>query len=496
MRKNLLFGIIFSICCLVTACGKTSDVSMNTDSKLKWLLPANIEEISKVEEELVEQELGKFFEDMNIEIDLCFVDEKSYVEQITKILQTDQDWDIMFLNQELNQVMRNETKKFFAPITEILQTEQAQLYEAIPEYAWDVMTVNKEIFAIPNRHLWAAQEGYYVRADYFNEYGKGLKTNNMNSFDRIEDFLKKVTYNEACIGTYIPENQWSNELLSHEFYFSGDLETLGVIREGQENYIVENMFETPEFEAYCHRMRNWYKDGYIREDSAIRDANTVVIAQDRENGLFAMEPVRSIMPEMESAEYAFEPLPISEIVISPNNVSEYATAFSVNSEHLSEAMAVTDRIYHDEKIYNTILYGIEGKHYEKVSDRQIKKIEDSGYGPNDAGALDATVLGNQYLSYVMEEEAYDRWEKLENWEKEANVPATMGFVFRTANVSDEIRNVSAIIASDLRLLETGCVDVNTFLPEFQAKLQDAGANRIIAEYQVQLTRWINNKSEY
>lgn len=37
MRKKLLFGIIFSICCLVTACGKTSDVSVNTDQKLKWL---------------------------------------------------------------------------------------------------------------------------------------------------------------------------------------------------------------------------------------------------------------------------------------------------------------------------------------------------------------------------------------------------------------------------------------------------------------------------
>ena len=139
---------------------------------------------------------------------------------------------------------------------------------------------------------------------------------------------------------------------------------------------------------------------------------------------------------------------------------------------------------------------IINKIFGTYSDRQIKKIEDSGYGTNDAGAVDSTVLGNQYLSYVMEVEAYDRWEKLESWQKEAKIPETMGFVFRTANVSDEIRNVSAIIASDLRLLETGCVDVNTFLPEFQAKLQDAGANRIIAEYQVQLTRWINNKSEY
>lgn len=236
MRKKLLFSIIFSICCLVTACGKTDDVSMNTDSKLKWLLPARVETIFQAEEELVEQELDKFFEDLNIEIDLCFVDEKSYVEQITKILQTDQDWDIMFLNQELNQVMRNETKKFFAPLTDILQTERAQFFDSIPEYAWDVMTVNKEIFAIPNRHLWAVQEGYYVRADYFNGYGKGLSTNTVNSFDQIGSFLKKVTYNENCIGTYIPENQWTNELLSHGFYFSRDLETLGVIREGQGNW--------------------------------------------------------------------------------------------------------------------------------------------------------------------------------------------------------------------------------------------------------------------
>ncbi len=503
MGKKLLLSILLFICCFGVACGKNDGTGTNADLKLKWLLPADIETISKSEEELVEQELTKFFEDMKIEIDLSFVDKDNYVEQITKILQTDQAWDIIFLNQELNQVMRNETKKFFAPITELLNTENTQLYDAIPKFAWDVMTVNKEVYAVPNRHLWAVQEGYYARADYLSEYGKGLKSERIATFDQIGDFLHEVTNQEKCIGTFIPQNQWEKELLSNGFYFSGNIEELGVIRENSEVFFVENMFETTEFENYCHRMRNWYKEEFIRQDSAVRDANTAVISQDKSNGLFALEAIDYITPEMEKqveAEYgetySFEALPTSEIIISPNKVAEYSTAFSVNSEHLAEAMHVVENIYHNEELYNLILYGIEGKHYEKVNDRQIRKIPNSGYGSNYAGAVESCVLGNQYLSFVMENEVYNKWEIMQSWEQEAKLPETMGFFFRTTNVFDDIRNVSAILDSELRLLETGSVDVDTFLPEFLNKLKEAGADRIIAEYQIQLTRWINNKSEH
>ena len=503
MSKKLLFFILLCIGCFCTACGKKVDAGNEADLKLKWLLPAETEEIDKKQEELVEQELGKFFEDVPVQIDLCFVNQETYVEQITKILQTEQDWDLMFLDQELNQVMRNETKKFFAPVTDLLMAEYPQLYEAIPEYAWDVMTVNKEIYAIPNRHCWAGQEGYYVREDYLNAYGKGLKADKVSEFYQIDTFLENVTGQEEGIGTYIPENRWQQELLSHGFYFSGGLETLGVVRKTADGYVAENMFETAEFEEYCQRMRNWYLEGYIREDSVVRDTNEAVILQDQKNGLFALEPAEDFEPRIHAkleeaygGAYTFEVIPTSEVMILPNKVTEYSTAFNANSEHLSEALAVVEKLCENQEMYNLILYGIEGKHYEKVNDRQIRKIADSGYGPDDGAAVGSYALGNQYLSYLMEEEAYDQWESMEVWEAKAKLPETMGFYFRTTNVSDEIRNVSAIIESELRLLETGSVDVDTFLPEFQGKLREAGAYRIMTEYQSQLTRWINNKSEY
>ena len=112
MGKKLLFGILLCICCFNAACGKNDDQADDGNLKLKWLLPAEIEYISKSEEELIEREIGKFFEDKDIEVDLSFVDQDTYVEQVTKILQTEQSWDMLFLNQDLNQVMRNETKKF------------------------------------------------------------------------------------------------------------------------------------------------------------------------------------------------------------------------------------------------------------------------------------------------------------------------------------------------------------------------------------------------
>ena len=502
MRKKILLGILLCACWMLTACGQFEKLGNEADVKIKWLLPAREEHILESEETLVEQELRKALMDQNIEIDLCFVNEEEYASQVMKMLQSEESWDVMFLDEELNQLMRSETKKYFAPLTELLTGEYSSLYTAMPEYVWDIMKVNKEIYAIPNKHCWAVQEGYYIRADYLTSYGKMFRDGKIASFYDIERFLEKVTDAKDCVGTYIPTDQWAKELLSNGFYFTGNLETLGVVKETGAGYVVENMFETEEFEAYCYRMRNWFLEGYIRRDSAVRDSNEDVIAQEKEKGLFALEPAEYLMPGVEKSVevsygnvYAFDPIPTSETVILPNKVAEYATALNVASEHVEEAMAVVNLIYQDKDLYNTILYGIEDVHYEKINDRQIKKIANSGYGPDNAGALDSYVLGNQYFSYVLEDDSYDKWERMEAWEEKAEVPETMGFFFRTTLISDEIRNVSAILNSDLRLLETGSVDVDSFLPEFQKKLQDAGADRIIAEYQKQLTRWLDNKNE-
>mgnify|MGYP003291738619 CR=1 FL=1 len=502
MKKKILLGLLLCACCLLTACGQFEKLGNETDVKIKWLLPAREDHILESEETLVEQELRKAFADQNIEVDLCFVNEEEYTSQVMKMLQTDENWDVMFLNLELNQVMRSETKKYFAPLTKLLAGEYSNFYAAMPEYVWDIMKVNKEIYAIPNKHCWAGQEGYYIRADYLNSYGKMFRDGKEASFADVESFLNKVTNAKNCVGTYIPDDQWAKELLSNNFYFTGDLETLGVVKRTRNGYVVENMFETEEFEAYCYRMRRWFLDGYIRRDSAVRDSNEAMIAQEREKGLFALEPADYLMPGVEKSVevsygnvYSFDPIPTSKTVIMPNKVAEYATAFNVDSEHLEEALTVAERIYEDQDLYNTILYGIENVHYEKINDRQIKKLPDSGYGSDYAGAIDSYVLGNQYLSYVLEEDSYDKWERMETWEAQAEVSGTMGFFFRTTLVSDEIRNVSAIIDSDLRLLETGSVDVDSFLPEFQEKLREAGADRIIDEYQKQLTRWLDNKNE-
>ena len=122
------------------------------------------------------------------------------------------------------------------------------------------------------------QEGYYVRADYLTSYGKMFRDGKTASFDDVENFLKKVTHAKNCVGTYIPADQWTKELLSNGFYFTGEIGTLGVVKKINGSYVVENMFETEEFEEYCYRMRRWFMEGYIRRDSAVRDSNEVMIA--------------------------------------------------------------------------------------------------------------------------------------------------------------------------------------------------------------------------
>lgn len=69
----------------------------------------------------------------------------------------------------------------------------------------------------------------------------------------------------------------------------------------------------------------------------------------------------------------------------------------------------------------------------------------------------------------------------------------MGFNFDVTNVQIEMANCNAVVTEYLKPLLYGFMDIETSYPEFIKKLDDAGAEKIIAEKQAQLDAYIAAK---
>jgi len=153
------------------------------------------------------------------------------------------------------------------------------------------------------------------------------------------------------------------------------------------------------------------------------------------------------------------------------------------------AMKFLNLMYADKDIVNLLSWGIEGKHYEKVSDNVIK-YPDGVYAGNNGYNLNMSfAMGNSFLSYVFEGNDPNLWNQTAEFNKNAIKSKALGFNFDSSPVKTEVTAVSNVVSKYALGLEYGILDPDKSLPEFIKGLKAAGIDKIIAEKQKQLDKW-------
>ena len=141
---------------------------------------------------------------------------------------------------------------------------------------------------------------------------------------------------------------------------------------------------------------------------------------------------------------------------STSGVQENGWGISINCERPDKAMDFLNLLYTNADVANLLSYGIEGVHYEKVSDRIIKYPEGVNAGNVGYSKIFST-FGDTLQIYQFEpvtEEAID--ECIEISENAAKSP-TLGFSFDPQPVSTQVSNVTNAIAEYMLGLVVGAV---------------------------------------
>ena len=135
-----------------------------------------------------------------------------------------------------------------------------------------------------------------------------------------------------------------------------------------------------------------------------------------------------------------------------------------------------------------LLYGVEGKAWEKVGDNQVKLL--SGYKANQH--MSAWNTGNNMILYtqdtITEKQVQERDESIEK----AKTSPILGFNAKTDKVKTQLSNIMNVMNRYKANLNTGSIDPETTIPELVKELKQAGWDDVQKDIQKQLDEFIEN----
>lgn len=497
--KNIVS--LFTAAAVLAGCAVTGYASDGSDEipTLTWYVPGNSTNMTSEGYDAVMSAVNEYLEEkIGCHLEMKVIAWSEYAQKCSTVISAGEAYDLMFTCDWLNNFATNAGSNAFLALDDLLEENAPDAMADIPEYMWSATTVNGKILAMPALQTYAKNDGVFLRADIAEELGvTGSSYENgvdVYTMENLENIYSQIIEKHPGV---IPDDSagiyWTYLDEAYGFNFLGGFDVPGVVRFSDEGTVIDQ-FQSEEFADYCQRIYDWVQKGYVQPDMATYVTMTDQISIDRksENHVtyrqgFTAPNVASMA--LSDCGWDETPVPIimSEKYVTTSGVTQSLTAVGINSRYPEKAVQLYNLVYSDEWLANTLIYGIEGVNYNKISDTEVEIIHDSNY----AMPLSTFTLANQFITWV-EYGAYpaDIWEQTKEFCEDATASQLFGFVFDSTNVKSEVANCSAIYEEYKYPLLCGAVDPSTVLPEMQKRLENAGSAAIIEEMQRQVDAFL------
>ena len=401
------------------------------------------------------------------------------------------------------------------PIEDYISDE---LKAELPEWLWELGSVDGHIYMVPNYQN-AFNSGFvFFPKEYMEKYGD---YNAM--YEVLSDSSKSITERVTVLEEYVlavrqgeGDTKYAGALGQNDmgqlgFFFMTPYDHLGnffkVDNDGQHK--VEYLFASDEMKEIWGIYADWYKKGIYAPDG--------VTTNNPDYGFQnMMNPIANVftgagnvgdaeyVAEVFSAQWGFDvvAIPIQEYDYVQNSWGAGGNGVSSTCENPEEAVlfieALTTGTELGKEIYNTMVFGIEGKHYTKDAN-DPNRIETLEYTASQGGSDTSYaglkwILGNSFYAYKNQAVKDGQFE---NYKKYNEAPETQssdhnGFVVSSDNVTGELEAINKVKSTYIAALQTGVQGDNfeAYYEEYIKALNDAGMQKVIDEYQKQLDAWL------
>ena len=310
--------------------------------------------------------------------------------------------------------------------------------EVIGDYM-EATTVDGKIYGFPTIRDMASAYGLILRNDIIEKYG--IDADAGLTVEQLDDLFARIKEGEPDKYVTQPQSQGTSILESLFKTYDGLGDTMGVLMDwGQGDLTVQNLFDTEYYEECVRKAREWNEKGYILPDASTNPDTGVAYFK---TGKVA-STMSLIHPGVPTDSTNMTGIPCSTAIVNPafgntQTVGAVIQSIPVSCKNPEKVLEFVNLLYSDAEVYNALVWGIEGTHYQHVkgSEKWIT-YPDGVTGETSGYTLSATyAFGNRYLSYIWNTDPEDLNEKYEEFNDNAIKSKALGFVFDTTPVKAE-----------------------------------------------------------
>lgn len=473
MKKSFKSLLALALVCVIAlgCAGCTKKASNDGEiPTLVWYVPGDKQaDIATVMEEVNKITVEK----IGAKVDLQFIEQAAFTERMQMAMSSKKEFDLT-LTGYVNPFLNGVTKGGLLDITEYIEKDK-ELKAMLPQHAWDSASYDGSIYAVPNEQIWASAHGYAFRKDLVEKYN--FDVSKVKTPDDATEFFDLVLKNDPqLIPVYFNTG--------YNLWYLNDYERVDLTASAALNrktLKIEPFTAGKAMKDASYKKHEWYKKGYIREDIATAQNEMA----DMKAGRYACMITNITKPGYEltlkkSYGFDFEIVPFQTPYITKSSIQATMTAVSATTKHPEKCVELIKLMNTDKDLYNLIVWGIEGKHYEFVDKDKdiIKCIEDSGYKP-----ANGWKFGNQFKSYIEEGENPDIWKLTKEYNDAAEVSPLCSISFVNDNIETELAQIDTV--NSKYPFHRGYIDPAKEWDNYVKEVKVSGADEIVKEYQKQ-----------
>lgn len=447
------------------------------------------------DEAKVEAEINKYLkEKINATLDLNLVDWGQWDNKMNLAIASRDPMDIIF-TASWNGHSTNVAKGAFLPLNDpngkygnLLEQYGQDILTTLPEAFLKGAKINGFNYGVPTNKELAEQGGIIFRKDIADELGLTDKLMAVKTIADLDPILAEVKAKKPdFIPLFLRDGDNFNAHYFAKYDYLGDSTIEGVIlKDGDETTVVPR-FEQPRYKETLNVTRDFFKKGYINKDAAV----TQLSGNDamKKGNVFMITAALKPGKDAETANSTGLAGKLQQVAMTAKTVATSDTAGSMlgissTSGDPARAMMFIDLLHSDKYLNNLINFGIEGDHYTKSGEIMTPTDNTGNY------AIGANwMLGSQFLNYVWNTEAPDKWEQFKAFNEGAHNSPALGFTFNAEPVKSQVSVESNIRKQYDPGLDTGSIDPAK-ADEYYKKLKSNGLDAIVAEKQKQLNAFL------
>ncbi|HEX3045555.1 MAG TPA: ABC transporter substrate-binding protein [Bacillota bacterium] len=430
---------------------------------------------------LVLKEVNKYLKQkINATLEIRMVEEADYDKKMKAVISSGEKFDICFTSVWMNSYVQNVLRGSFRELDPLLEKYGQRTLTALTPLLLEGARVRGKLYALPVNKELPSQWGITFNKKYMDKYG--LNPASVSKIADLEPLLKMIKKNEPGVVPYLIY-PYSCHAFSMPLERVEEQVPSALYFDNRTHYRLVNPLETPEFKEYLSLMRRWYQAGYILEDAAsLSEVYDIEESGRWFAGSMAYDPLTASLISNQFG-YPVLVVPIGEPVITKKDTEFHLLAISSASRNPERAMMFLELLNSDQYLYNLLVYGIAGVHYQKLSGNIIKLRGNSYY-------IQPYTFGNMKLLYSLPFYPKTLAKDYQTFNAAAIRSPLLRFHFNPEPVKLEIEKITEVTEECEGPLFVGAVDPKEYLPKVIKKYLAAGLDKVMVEQQRQLDTWL------